>query len=181
MLFRSRGSYNRCGAARLYEPRASSPLDNARSLYNQYQLMLGTTAQRGPIAGHSLIHMWGLFAGQDYKKDQMIVEYQGEVIQQPLPDWHERRYEALDIDSCYMFMVGQRLFVDSTIKGNASRFINHSCDPNCYTRILDGKIIIFAKHAIAQGSELTYDYCFSTEEERITCTCGAEKCSGRLN
>jgi SET domain-containing protein len=137
--------------------------------------------KRGPLAGHSLIHMWGLFAATDYRKDQMIIEYQGELIKQPMPDWREKRYEALDIDSCYIFMVNQEHFVDSTQKGNASRFINHSCDPNCYTKIIDEKIVIIAKTDIPKGTELTYDYCFSSEEERISCSCGSEKCSGRLN
>jgi SET domain-containing protein len=48
------------------------------------------------------------------------------------------------------------------VRGGRARFINHSCDPNCYTKIftIDGtrKIGIYAKKAIALGQELAYDY-----------------------
>lgn len=51
---------------------------------------------------------------------------------------------------------------DATVRGGRARFINHSCDPNCYTKIftIDGtrKIGIYAKKAIAPGEELAYDY-----------------------
>lgn len=51
---------------------------------------------------------------------------------------------------------------DATVRGGRARFINHSCDPNCYTKIftVDGsrKIGIYAKKAIAPGQELAYDY-----------------------
>jgi SET domain-containing protein len=51
---------------------------------------------------------------------------------------------------------------DATVRGGRARFINHSCDPNCYTKIftIDGtrKIGIYAKKAIALGQELAYDY-----------------------
>jgi SET domain-containing protein len=51
---------------------------------------------------------------------------------------------------------------DATVRGGRARFINHSCDPNCYTKIftIDGtrKIGIYAKRAIALGQELAYDY-----------------------
>ncbi len=43
-----------------------------------------------------------------------------------------------------------------------ARFINHSCEPNCYTKaiLVDGArhIFIYSKRAIAPGEELSYDY-----------------------
>jgi hypothetical protein len=51
---------------------------------------------------------------------------------------------------------------DATVHGGRARFINHSCDPNCESRIfsMDGtrKIGIYAKRAIQRGEELCYDY-----------------------
>ena len=48
------------------------------------------------------------------------------------------------------------------MQGGLARYINHSCDPNCYTRIVtvEGKkhIAIFSKRLIAPGEELCYDY-----------------------
>jgi len=59
---------------------------------------------------------------------------------------------------------------DATVRGGRARFINHSCDPNCYTKIfsIDGtrKIGIYAKKAVAPGEELAYDYKVSRREGR---------------
>lgn len=48
-----------------------------------------------------------------------------------------------------MFGVDDYYVVDATMAGNEARFINHSCEPNCYSKIItvDGKkkIMIFAK------------------------------------
>lgn len=52
--------------------------------------------------------------------------------------------------------------VDATKAGSAARFINHSCDPNCYTKIITAegqkRITIYTKRGIAPGEELFYDY-----------------------
>ena len=76
-------------------------------------------------------------------------------------------------------------FTDATMKGNAARFINHSCDPNCYSRIVDilGKkhIIIFAMRKIVRGEELTYDYKFPLEDIKLPCNCKAKKCRKYMN
>ena len=48
------------------------------------------------------------------------------------------------------------------VQGGLARFINHCCDPNCYTKIVTvdsaKHILIFSKRAIAAGEELSYDY-----------------------
>lgn len=52
--------------------------------------------------------------------------------------------------------------VDATKQGGLARFINHSCEPNCYTKIIlvDGrkKIGIYSRKSICEGEELFYDY-----------------------
>jgi len=54
--------------------------------------------------------------------------------------------------------------IDASQKGCLSRFINHSCNPNCETQkwIVKGflKIGIFTKRLIKKGEELTFDYRF---------------------
>lgn len=73
------------------------------------------------------------------------------------------------------------------LQGGLARFINHSCDPNCTTRIFstDGtkRIAIMAKRDIVPGEELFYDYKFEFEadEAAIPCHCGAKICRGRMN
>jgi len=52
--------------------------------------------------------------------------------------------------------------IDPTEKGNLARFINHSCDPNCWTEKQNvlGEIAvgIVALKNIEPGTELTFDY-----------------------
>ena len=49
---------------------------------------------------------------------------------------------------CYMFRIDNDEVVDATMSGNEARFINHACEPNCYSKVItvDGnkKIMIFA-------------------------------------
>ncbi|MEQ2177690.1 hypothetical protein GOODEAATRI_006184 [Goodea atripinnis] len=88
---------------------------------------------------------------------------------------------------CYMFRIDDFDVVDATMQGNAARFINHSCEPNCYSRVInvDGRkhIVIFALRKIYRGEELTYDYKFPIEddENKLHCNCGARRCRRYLN
>ena len=74
------------------------------------------------------IHDWGLFAMESIAADEMVTEYVGEVIRQPIADIRERRYEEMGIGSSYLFRVDQETIIDATTKGNLARFINHCCD-----------------------------------------------------
>ena len=74
------------------------------------------------------IHDWGLFAMESIAADEMVTEYVGEMIRQPIADIRERRYEEMGIGSSYLFRVDQDTIIDATTKGNLARFINHCCD-----------------------------------------------------
>ncbi|XP_014816892.1 PREDICTED: histone-lysine N-methyltransferase 2B-like [Calidris pugnax] len=88
---------------------------------------------------------------------------------------------------CYMFRIDEAEVVDATMHGSAARFINHSCEPNCYSRVIhvEGhkRIVIFALRRILRGEELTYDYKFPIEEPaaKLPCNCGAKRCRRFLN
>ena len=86
------------------------------------------------------------------------------------------------------FVYWQDTVIDATFKGSLARFINHSCDPSCTTRIIavegSKKIVIYAERDIAMGEELFYDYKFPLEADesaRVACRCGSEKCRGFIN
>lgn len=57
----------------------------------------------------------------------MVIEYAGELIRSTLTDKRERYYDGRGI-GCYMFKIDDNLVVDATMRGNAARFINHSCE-----------------------------------------------------
>jgi histone-lysine N-methyltransferase SETD1 len=85
--------------------------------------------------------------------------------------------------------------IDATRTGGMARFINHSCEPNAYARIIscssspdnDGNeieekhIAIMAARDIQEGEEITYDYKFPLEDKKLKCYCGAPRCSGSMN
>jgi hypothetical protein len=135
----------------------------------------------------SSIHSWGLFAMEPIAADDMVIEYIGEIIRQKVADEREKRYQRMGIGSSYMFRIDDDAIIDATYSGNLARFINHSCDPNCYAQIItvesQKKIVIYSKRDIQVGEEITYDYKFPIEPEefKIPCLCKSAKCRGTLN
>ncbi|XP_018093375.1 histone-lysine N-methyltransferase SETD1B isoform X2 [Xenopus laevis] len=133
----------------------------------------------------SHIHDWGLFAMEPIVADEMVIEYVGQNIRQVIADMREKRYEDEGIGSSYMFRVDHDTIIDATKCGNFARFINHSCNPNCYAKVVtvesQKKIVIYSKQYINVNEEITYDYKFPIEDVKIPCLCGAENCRGTLN
>lgn len=133
----------------------------------------------------SKIHDWGLVALEPIEAEDFVIEYVGELIRPKISDIRERQYEKMGIGSSYLFRVDHEYVVDATKRGGLARFINHSCEPNCYTKIINvegqKKIFIYAKKPILAGEELTYNYKFPLEEKKIPCNCGSRRCRGSLN
>uniref|UniRef100_A0AAY4ETM8 [histone H3]-lysine(4) N-methyltransferase n=1 Tax=Denticeps clupeoides TaxID=299321 RepID=A0AAY4ETM8_9TELE len=134
----------------------------------------------------SAIHGRGLFCKRNIDAGEMVIEYSGIVIRSVLTDKREKYYDGKGI-GCYMFRIDDFDVVDATMHGNAARFINHSCEPNCYSRVINVEgqkhIVIFALRKIYRGEELTYDYKFPIEDEsnKLGCNCGARRCRRFLN
>lgn len=74
------------------------------------------------------IHDWGLFAMEPVAADEMVIEYVGQAIRQPIADLREKYYEQTGIGSSYLFRVDNETIIDATKCGNLARFINHSCN-----------------------------------------------------
>ena len=134
------------------------------------------------------IHAWGVYTDVEIAAEEMIIEYRGVLIGNSQAEKMQAQYERENIGSDYMFTIDEYLVCDATKEGNVARFINASCDPNCYSKIIknDGRarIVIYAKRDIQVGEELSYDYKFALEynkERRIPCHCGAAECRGYLN
>ncbi|XP_061072519.1 histone-lysine N-methyltransferase 2A [Conger conger] len=134
----------------------------------------------------SAIHGRGLFCRRNIEAGEMVIEYSGTVIRSVLAEKRQRYYEGKGIGS-YMFRIDDYEVVDATMHGNAARFINHSCEPNCFSRVINiqghKRIIIFALRNIYRGEEITYDYKFPTEApgHKLPCNCGAKTCRKFLN
>mmetsp|Transcript_36916 Transcript_36916/g.26826 ORF Transcript_36916/g.26826 Transcript_36916/m.26826 type:complete len:153 (-) Transcript_36916:40-498(-) len=133
----------------------------------------------------SKIHRNGLFTCQDLMPGDIVIEYVGEKIRNKVADKREDLYERLGIGDCYMFRLDKEYIIDATFFGGKARYLNHSCDANCSAKIItvygEKHIIISASKHIREAEELTYNYNFELEADKIDCFCGAINCIGRLN
>lgn len=59
-----------------------------------------------------------------------------QAIRGIMTDHREKMYEKKGI-GCYMFRMDDMYVVDATMTGSGARFINHSCEPSCYSRIVN--------------------------------------------
>jgi SET domain-containing protein len=135
----------------------------------------------------SRIHGRGVFATRRIRKGARVIEYEGRRI---------GRVEMLaryDNDSgdrhhTLAFEIDNDTYIDAARGGNESRFINHSCEPNCEPFLVDGeRIVIHAIKNIQPSVELAYDYNLARParlragwKERYACRCGAAGCRGTL-
>jgi len=107
----------------------------------------------------------------------------GEVVDEA--EYNRRRifYAEKGHKHFYFMQIGNGEVIDACRMGNAGRFMNHSCEPNCETQkwVVKGDLRVgfFALKNIRAGEELTFNYNFQTEKP-IKCCCGSEKCSGTI-
>ena len=106
---------------------------------------------KSPLIVKRGTHGLGLFTTIDFKKGDLVIEYTGDKI---TVDEANRR------GGQYLFELNSAYTIDGKKRSNISRYINHSCAPNCYPEIDENEahIFIYAKRGIKAGEELTYNY-----------------------
>jgi SET domain-containing protein len=70
------------------------------------------------------------------------------------------------------------LALNASANPNDIRFINHSCDPNTYMRVLKNRVEFYSLRQIRKGEELSCDYGETHHEGTLPCRCGATHCRG---
>ena len=138
------------------------------------------------VVRRSRIHGRGVFAARDIPKGRRILEYRGVRISydraaELYPDFEDEPTHT------FLFEIDDDTVIDAGQRGNAARWINHSCVPNCEAVDEGGRIYIEAIRRIRAGEELGYDYnitldegCTAAERRRWGCRCGAPTCRGTL-
>ncbi len=128
----------------------------------------------GLIIRSSAIHAAGCYTTTGIRKGRRVAEYTGPRLSKKQAD---QLYESSPVT--YLFGLGDgRAVIDGH---SMPMFINHSCDPNCETDELDGRVWITAIRNIPAGAEITYDYClYDGGDEEAVCNCGAKSCRGTM-
>jgi uncharacterized protein len=133
----------------------------------------------------SPIHGRGVFASRTIHRGETVLEYRGrrttwdEASEQPSPD--------ADPNHTFLFALDDGRVIDASVRGNAARWINHSCAPNCEPRERGGRVYIVARRTIRPGEELSYDYRLEVDgkvgprvRRAYACRCGAARCRGTM-
>lgn len=161
-------------------------VDGLRNFISDKYDHMRATFKKRLAFGKSGIHGFGIFAKLPHKAGDMVIEYTGEIVRPIIADIREHFiYNSLVGAGTYMFRIDDERVIDATRVGSIAHLINHSCEPNCYSRAInvcgEDRIIIFAKRDIKQWEELTYDYRFFSIDEQLACYCGFPRCRGIVN
>ncbi|KAH0182988.1 SET domain-containing protein, partial [Aureobasidium melanogenum] len=166
---------NNCGLGDLCTNREFAEIKPPTSDPSSFGVEIIETFDRG----------FGVRARRPYKPHQIIIEHTGEII---TPNEADRRMKEdyKNMTNYYQMGFDQGMILDAT-KGSISRFVNHSCEPNCkmLKRSVEGqpRIALFVgDRGISTGEELTYDYNFNPYSSKSVqeCRCGASNCRGIL-
>lgn len=125
--------------------------------------------------GASPIHRRGIFAAEKISARRRVIEYTGQKID-AREVWRRRVRQHL-----YIFWLDEKWAIDGAIGGSGAEFINHSCEPNLYSRISRGRIFFISRRQIAAGEELTLDYNLDEGGADLPCSCGTKKCRASIN
>ena len=134
--------------------------------------------------GPSGVHGLGAFATRDLPAQAFLGLYEG------------RRYTQQEIAArtwndqlTYLFTLSNQETIDGAKGGNATRHLNHSCEPNCEA-VEDyddsGELVLKFQTLVAvdAGDELFIDYSLTADEgspaSDYLCHCGAASCRGTM-
>lgn len=165
---------------------------------------------------------WGVFAGpRRIPSGTFIGIYAGELLTDEVGEERGKKYNAFgrtylfDLDFYYLRGGTDekdwdvKYVVDAYHTGNFTRFLNHSCDPNCQlvpcyineSNIDKPLLTVFARRDIEAGEELCFSYHgdhdddsdneqnssppasaepSKSDEVYARCRCGSSRCTGKI-
>ncbi len=132
------------------------------------------------------VHGKGIFALRDLAVGEDVIEYVGEII-----SWDEalarHPHDPSQPNHTFYFSLDGGRVIDANVGGNAARWINHSCNPNCEASEDEGRVFIRPLRRIRAGEELSYDYGLILDEPltpklkaEYACWCGSTNCRRTL-
>ncbi len=141
-----------------------------------------TRNRRRIVVRSSGIHGKGVFVNTFIPAGSRLIEYKGERISD------EECYVDDDASAhTFLYMMDNDEIIDGGRNGNAARWINHSCDPNCEAVEEDGRVFMDTVRPIESGDEVTIDYNLYLEvrytaalKREYACGCGTMQCRGTM-
>lgn len=91
----------------------------------------------------------GLVTREPIQKGKFVIEYTGPILSSKAADAKGGKY---------LFDINSKWTIDGSVRGNVARYINHSCKPNCESRVMGKRVKIYSLKNIKAGEEITYDY-----------------------
>jgi hypothetical protein len=141
----------------------------------------------------SEIHGKGLVARVDLPPNTRVIEYKG--LRRSHSDADRMYAESVEGGHTFLFTLNEHYLIDANFDGNAARWINHSCDPNCRAVLEEDiggdrardRIFIETIKAVRVGSEFTYNYEIRLAQPHTAklkaiwrCLCGSKNCAGTM-
>lgn len=114
----------------------------------------------------------GLFAQENIKKGELIIEYIGNILNKEESD--------KVASNQYLFEVNRNKTIDGSPRWNIARYCNHACEEaaNAESEIKKGRVFVKAIKNIKEGDEIVYDYGEEFVNEHIApygCRCQAKE------
>ena len=123
----------------------------------------------------SKIHNLGAYAAKPIRKGTRIIEYIGRPLTK------KKAQTALEDRNGYVFTINKFFDIDGSVQWNSARYINHGCDANAESDIIDDRVWIIATRSIKKGEEVLYNYNYDLADALDNpCRCGAENCVGYI-
>lgn len=127
---------------------------------------------------------WGLRSKDALSSGDFVGEYVGEVIAPDMVMERKEEYKRIGAKHFFFMNLSKDEVIDSARKGGITRFINHSCEPNCELQkwSVNGewRLGFFATDDIDGMDELGFDYKYERGDIVQQCFCGAETCRGEI-
>ncbi len=127
------------------------------------------------VIRRSSIHGLGVFAAEQIPRRRKVIEYTGELIS------NREANRRVDRAVGHFFALNNHRVLDGLVGGSGAEYVNHSCNPNLYSRLVKDHVLYFSQRGIMIGEELSVDYRYSLDEIEVACHCDSRNCRRMIN
>ena len=115
----------------------------------------------------------GVFAMESISARKKIGDLGGEIIS-------ARKIPQLikEIKRIALVELGNGKALNASTNSNELRYVNHSCTPNTYMRVIRNRVEFYCLRSIKKGEELTCNYGPTHHDGKLPCKCGSKNCKG---